>query len=466
MDSVSSDLQEQILVVLAFHDRESAVINGMVPAELFQGHYQEIAKRLLKYRSKYGEPPGSGIFSLFSDLQESEAWDVYRDTLAQMEENSDRVAPKFVLDELAGFIRRQRLKREVMEVYAELQGDDSDRKMDEVENRLLRVCQDRVSAFDLGLEFSDVATAWGSVEEDSDDVIRTGIDMIDKRHLGPRRGQISLLIAPSKTGKSWWGVHLTKTAAVTQGKSVLFVTLEISADEVMRRIHSSMLAIRRDDTPSEVAIFHKDERGRVQDIEIREGHTGLWIGEDGFYDSVEKGVDILGRKRIIVKEFPSGTLTEPMLDSYLASAQANHGFMPDLVVLDYADLMKLNSENLRIELERLFIDLRGLAQRRNFALVTMSQANRRGAESKSGVDVHHVGESWGKVAAADTIMTLSRSKEEDRRGLARLSVKASRVGQDGFTVLVSQDYASGQFVIDQAPAMDISGMVIGEDSTT
>lgn len=446
------DLAEQLLIVLAFHEAESPILEGIITEELFEGHLGEIAKRLLNYRKEYKTIPSKGIYSLFSDLQDAEAWDTYRDTLIQMEENKDRVAPKFVLDKVGVFVKRQNLKRDVMDAMRIIQSEEgeSEEGLARIESILSRSRTTSQAFFDAGVGFSDVDNLWGETEEQDSDIVLTKIAKLDIRRLGPRRGQLHLLVAPAKMGKTWWGVHLTKCAAVIQKKAVLFLTLEISAEEIMRRLHCSMFGIRRNEARKFVTKFEKDDLGRITDVYTEEGKTGLVVSEEDFVANLEDRIRAWkDRANIIVKEFPSGTLTVPVLDAYLGQLAVSCNFRPDLVVLDYADLMKASSENLRIELERLFVDLRGLAQQRNFALVTMSQANREGAKSKSGVGVQHVAESWAKIATADTVLTLSKTEEETKHGLARLRVAASRVGQDGFTVILSQDYDGAQFVVDQ-----------------
>lgn len=391
------------------------------------------------------------MFSLFSDLQESDAWPVYQDTLVSMEENRDSVSPKFVLDRVGKFVRHRRLVTDVIEAARILQGPDGDRdeRIEEVEKMLLDGRKASDGMFDIGVRFPDIDRVWRTDDEDQD-VVLTGIETLDRRRMGPRRGQMHLMVAPSKTGKTWWGVHLSKIAAVRQQKSVLYITLEISAEDIMKRIHSSMFSISRTEAKGKVAEFEKDKLGRITGLAHGESKARIAVTESDFRPWLKEHIDRWEpRTKIIVKEFSSGSLTPGMLEAYLVQLASRCSFVPDMVILDYADLMKVSAANLRLELDRIFVEIRGLAQEHNFALVTMTQANRRGAESKSGVGVHHVAEAWSKIATADTVLTLSRTPEEEKFGLARLKVAASRVGQDGITVMISQDYAAGQFILDE-----------------
>ena len=454
MKSLATSLQEQFLVVLAWHDMESGIISGVVTAELFDGLNQEIASRLITFRRDYGKAPGEGIFSLFDDLAEQESWPVYKGILSRILDNRDRISPGLVVDRVASFVRRQTLKSNVVEAVRILQASDDDESLDQVEE-LLRQRTELAGFGDVGSGLWDLEAAWPENKEI--DSVRTGIPQIDFRDLGPRRGQLHLLIAAAKVGKSFWGVHLAKQAAVLQGKSVVYITLEISKEDILRRLHRSMFGIgkRGDDAESRVIRF----RRRESKIQMEKDRVAADMAEDdpAFRSNLEikkQALDTFpysGRFKILVKEFPGGTLTPSGLAAYLDMAEAAGYPRPDLVILDYADLMRIGADNYRIEIERLFVDLRGLAQERNFALATMSQANRTGAKA-SQVSTHHVAEAWGKVATADTVFTLSRTEAEAGLGLARLSVAASRVDADGVRVFISQDYSRAQFLVDSAPA--------------
>ena len=455
MRSLTISLQEQFLIVLAWHHLESAIISGIISEELFDGINREVASRLIFYRKTYGEAPADGIFSLFDDLADKESWPAYLAIISKIVDNKNRIAPGVVIDRVGSFIRRQTLKANVFEASRILQSDDdTDEALDKVEE-LLKYRPNIEGFGDAGLGLWDIESAW-PLNMNADAVL-TGIPIIDKRELGPRRGQLHLLIAASKVGKSFWGVHLAKLAAVLQGKSVIYITLEISKEDILRRLHRSLFGIqkRSEDGLCDVVRFVEKE-GQT---ELKKEKIAASFAEDdsGFRDRLLAKKDLWkdypysGRFKILVKEFPGGTLTPSGLGAYLDMVEASGHPRPDLVIVDYADLMKIGAENYRIEIERLFVDLRGLAQERNFALATMSQSNRVGAKA-SQVDIHHVAESWGKVATADTIFTLSKTESEAKLGLARLAVAASRVDADGVRVFLSQDYSRGQFLVDSAMA--------------
>ena len=66
------------------------------------------------------------------------------------------------------------------------------------------------------------------------------------------------------------------------------------------------------------------------------------------------------RLRLLIKEFPSGTLTIPHLCAFFDELALQHSFKLSLVILDYPKLMKLDSQNIRIDLGQTLVMLRGL----------------------------------------------------------------------------------------------------------
>ena len=78
-------------------------------------------------------------------------------------------------------------------------------------------------------------------------------------------------------------------------------------------------------------------------------------------------------------------------------------------------------------------------------MVAAAQANREAGKAKV-VTGQHVAEDISIAQTADITLAISRSDQEKRLGLARLRVDKSRNSMDGFDVLLSQNFAHGQFV--------------------
>ncbi len=121
--------------------------------------------------------------------------------------------------------------------------------------------------------------------------------------------------------------------------------------------------------------------------------------------------------------------------------------MPDLLLVDYPDLMKLDKANYRLSLDETYKDVRGIAVERNIAVAVVSQSHRAAAKVKL-VGAENVAEAYSKIAHADTVLTLSQTKGEEQLHLARLHVAAGRNDQDNLTLVISQNLGTGNFVVD------------------
>lgn len=80
-------------------------------------------------------------------------------------------------------------------------------------------------------------------------------------------------------------------------------------------------------------------------------------------------------------------------------------------------------------------------------IVTASQLNREGAKSSIGKSTDVAGD-WSKIATADVTVIYNQTASEHALGVARLFVSDGRNDADKFEVLITQNYAIGQFVID------------------
>ena len=107
-------------------------------------------------------------------------------------------------------------------------------------------------------------------------------------------------------------------------------------------------------------------------------------------------------------------------------------FKPDLVIIDYADIMRSTKgyDAKRFEIESIYEELRALSQEMNFVCWTASQTN-RSAMNNDIIDLDMIGESWAKVQIADVVLTFSRKREDKLTKKGKVYVAKNRIGQDG-----------------------------------
>jgi len=446
MDKLNSSLQENIITLLCFFDDQAVFIRNSVELELFDSSiYRDIAKQAIDYIDKFEKAPNDHIADLLEDRltdKNKKKARLYEDILHNLYGLKEGLNVEYVLSQLTTFIRQQKLKAGITEAVKAVKNGD----LDAAENVLGAAMKYDLHAFEPGTFFDDSANSLGFLNH-LDSGYLTGISEIDKRGLGPARKELQVYIGPPKSGKTWYLVHLGKLGAMQELK-VLHVTLEMSETKMLQRYYQSFFSItKRQVKDLPVTVLKKDDAGSL--IEIDSDYLNRPAFEDPDIKKLLRSkIGAFGKQfKILVKQFPTGQLTIQGLKVYLDTLERSHSFVADLLIVDYADLMKIDSSNVRADTGRIYKDLRGIAVERNIAVVTASQSNRAALDAKIITDAHFA-EDYSKAAIADMVMSYNQTQHERRLGLARLFVALGRNDEDKFSILISQSYAMGQFCID------------------
>tara|TARA_R110000803_G_scaffold210841_2_gene284374 strand:- start:15888 stop:17327 length:1440 start_codon:yes stop_codon:yes gene_type:complete len=453
MASLTVAVQQNLLVLLAFDKSASLVIRGIVEVPLYEGMYQEIVSKIYEYIDKYKRPPNDHLADLFDKILEDKSnkkRKPLKQLLIDIYDQRHSINAEYTLSRVTDFVREQRLKTAVIEAAEILQSGDED-AADRVSTILDESTKFRLNLFDPGIRLSDASRGTEFLDPDESDVFITGIKEFDRIGVGPARKEMFLVMAPAKRGKTWFLCQLGKLA-VLSGKKVVHITLEMSAKKMAQRYYQTMFDMSKRKERHNYLSFKRDSLDRLTGVDIQALYPSLSQDDPRIKRKLKKKIKLWGPKfsNFIIKEFPSGQLTLQMLEAYLDNLEAAEGFIPDLVIVDYPELMKLDINNYRLAISQLFVDLRGVAGERNLAMAVASQSNRTGAGSKT-VDETHTAEAFAKIGTVDNVVTYSQTASEKELGCARLFLSNGRNDADRITVLVSQNYATGQFVLDSIP---------------
>lgn len=451
MEKLSGVLQENLLTLLCFSETAAQQIRGAVEPELFSSViYRQAIDRVYAYLDQFQKPPSAHFRDLLDDLlaknnADSEQYEIL---VRNVYELADHINEKYVMSQLSSFVRTQQLKIGLIKASESLQEGDSDT----AENLLEAALKSRLQLFSPGMTLTDGFVK--SLTHARQDYVKVGITELDNAMFGPARGELHLFIGPAKRGKSWWLIHLAKRSLL-QRLRVLYVTLEISEQLLAQRLVQAFFSVQRKNSKVSVSRFVKDDLGRFIGIKQEELTKVLSLSEAGDVKTVKRKIGALLQKdNVMVKSFPTGTLTISALKAYLDSLERVAKFTPDVICLDYPALMKVDPKNLRAELGAISVGLRGLAVERNLAMCVVGQSNRQGAGSTTVKDTH-ASEDFSQVFTADNVITYSQTVPEKQLNLARLFASNTRVGDDDrFTVLISQSYRTGQFCLDSAMMRD------------
>jgi replicative DNA helicase len=309
----------------------------------------------------------------------------------------------YVKEKSLDFCRKQAM-REALEKSVELIGTD---QYDAVVDLMKRAVSVGIAA-SVGHDFFEDADA--RFVKINRAPCPTGIEQLDEKTIlngGLGRGELGVITAPTGVGKSHYLV-LMGANALKVGKNVVHYTLELTETSVGIRYDSCLTGIQS----SEI----QDSKEQVLDM----------------YKDMELG-------RLIIKEYPTGSASVATIRNHLEKL-ALRGFIPSLIIIDYADIMRSSREMdaLRLELKLVYEDLRNLAMEKNIPIWTASQSNKEGSGSDI-VGLENMSESYGKAMVADVVISLSRKPAEKATGSGRLFVAKNRAGRDGLIFPVHID---------------------------
>ena len=445
-------LQESLLCLLSFNQKEAQIIRNTIELELFGGLYRQVATRIYEHIDRFKSPPGDHLPDILSDKLESKVKreaDLYTDLLENIHASKDGINTEYVMTQLSTFVKRQSLRSITQELVKELQRD-TEASLEKAEALIASANTKSLTVFDPGTQLSDANKALKFLDIE-DTCFPTGIKELDKRNFGPTRKELWLFIANAKRGKSWSLIHLAKMALVHRIK-VCHITLEMSEARCAQRYFQTLFALPKRAGTYLTTRLELDDVGHITGLDDRRVTPKLALDHPHIRRRLQRKIaKWSGRllKNIYIKQFATGTLKASQLEAYLDNLESTQQFVPDLLIVDYPDLRQMDKDNIRGSLDDIYKRLRGMAVNRNIALAIVSQSNREGEKAKT-VGATNVSEAYTKVQHADTIITYSQTETEHKLGLARLHVAGGRNDEDKLTIVITQQYGLGNFVIDSA----------------
>lgn len=438
-------LEENILTMLCFSEAHAAALSLMVAPDLFSTRtYRRVATKAIDYLTSYHKPPGVHLRDLLEDdLRRGDDGKLLGHVLDAMDTLAPQLQATYVLDELGKFIETRKLMTALETATdAAASGD-------------LEKAREALFQSDLGsqkaspgLFLHDTTNVLKFLEENNElEYFPSGIKALDERRIRPFRKQLFLIIGAKKIGKSLWLIEVGKQAIMNK-KSVLHISLENSEELTAKRYTQACFGYTVGKAENlRVPVFKRDQLGRFSGLDWNTlTPEVLNLANKGA--AIKKLNQLKNKPRLLIKEFPTGTLTIGQLNAYLDALERQEKFKPDLILLDSVNKMSIRSDQIRTDLGRIAIQLRGIAVARNIAIVTPTHSNRAGDMAKWVSGAAHVGEDYSLLGTADTVCTISRTPAEKQHGLARILVDAARDAEDKFNVMITQNYATCQFCLD------------------
>ena len=390
------DFQESLCQLIMtdrpFADQIFEVLN----TEFLELKYLQVfVKLIMNYREKYSVHPTENIMkSVLRSEMENELEAVQtqvRDYFARIFK-TEAEDSEYIKSTSLDFCRKQNLKKAMLKSVKLLENHSFD-EISNVINEAIVLGSDSNFGHDYIKDFEQrfllksrnpVATGWPEIDNIT--------------HQGLGNGELGVVIAPTGAGKSMALVHLGSQALIA-GKNVIYYTLELSDTVVGSRFDSCITNVPLGDLRS----FKEEIYEKIQNL-------------DG---------------KLIVKEYPTKSSSVVTLKNHLEKV-IKRGFKPDVIIVDYADLLRPTSglREKRHELETIYEQLRGLAQEFQCCLWTASQTNRSGLNAEV-ITMESISEAFNKCFVADFIFSISRTAEDKLNNQGRIFIAKNRNGPDG-----------------------------------
>ena len=400
--------QVKVLAALLSHKEFLINIHDIISDEYFESQaHKWIIKEILKYYDKYHTTPSLEVLKVeIKKLQNEVLQIAVKEQLREAYKESDDLV--YIEEEFSSFCKNQMLKKALLQSVDLLQAGDYDSIKLMIESAL-KSGQDK----NLGHEYNkDIETRYREEHRITVPTPWNEFNILLQGGLG--NGDFGLIFGNPGGGKSWALVALGGHA-VKMGFNVVHYTLELGEDYVGRRYDAFFTNI-----PVNVITANKSK--------------------------VEAIIDKLPGK-LIIKEYTPGRASISTIESHIQKC-TDLDFKPDLIIIDYVDLLRSKKSNRerKEEIDDIYISTKGLARALNIPVWSVSQVNRAGAKDDI-IEGDKAAGSYDKIMITDFASSLSRKRQDKVNGTGRWHIMKNRYGMDGLTYGAKIDSATGHFTM-------------------
>lgn len=302
---------------------------------------------------------------------------------------------EWLMNEFESFSRHKSLERAILD-SADLLDKGEYGPVEKLIKEAIQISLNK----DMGTDYWDDPRARLNKLKENNGQISTGWPSVDRKLYGGfKRGELNIFAAASGGGKSLFLANLGINFALA-GLNVVYFTFELSEELVCMRVDSMVTGITTRD------IFKQ-------------------------LDEVEMKVKLTGKKAggMQIKYLPSGKNCND-LRSYLKEYEVKTGKKPDIILVDYLDLMmplsiKVSPSDLFIKDKYVSEELRNFAMEYQSVVVTASQLNRSAVEEIE-FDHSHISGGLSKIQTADNVIGIFTSRAMKERGRYQIQFMKTR----------------------------------------
>ena len=357
--------------------------------DYFYDQSQKIVFKLINdFVKKYNKTPT--IESLQIALQDSNISESYFESSNTLLNslNNENIDQKWLYDTSEKFCKDKAVYNAILKSIAVIDGKDkqlSKEGIPDILTEALGVSFDR----SVGHDYIEDAESRYDFYNRKEDRIPFDLEYFNKITQGGLPNKtLNVVMAGTGVGKSLFMCHIA-SSILSQGKNVLYITLEMAEERIAERLDANLLNIELD--------------------QIKDLPKQMYNSRISKYSEKTNG-------KLIVKEYPTATAHTGHFKALLNELSLKRDFVPDIIFIDYLNIcassrFKQNANiNSYTYIKAIAEELRGLAVEYNLPVVSATQVN-RSAYGSSDVELTDTSESFGLPATADFMFALVSTEE-------------------------------------------------------
>ena len=367
------------------------VVPFMQP-EYFEGPQREVFKSYVKYVAEYNNLPSLDAFRISlidGDVLSGDTLNLVLDSLPSLFTKDTETSEDWLITNTEKWCQDRALYNAVMESINIIDGKHKSltkNALPDILTKALSVTFDT----NIGHDYLQDAEERYSFYHEKEERIPFDLEYLNKITKGglPNKS-LNIILAGTGVGKSLFMCH-GAAAALSQGKNVLYITMEMAEERIAERIDANLL-----DTP-------------LDQIEQ--------MPKESFVNKVNS-IAAKTQGKLIIKEYPTGQAHSGHFRALMNELKLKKKFRPDIVFIDYLNICSSSrmkgvggSVNTYSYIKAIAEELRGLAVEFNLPIVSATQTTRSGF-GNSDPGLEDTSESFGLPATADLMLALVSNDE-------------------------------------------------------
>jgi archaellum biogenesis ATPase FlaH len=407
-----SNIEQIILRSILTNEPYMRKVLPFIKPEYFQGIYNQLFKEVCKFVAKYNTIPTLDAFKIEIDQSEKFNTEQYSHAIEILPNifSKELAHDQWLEDSTEKWCQDRAIHNAIMESINIIDGKHPTLTKQALPGLLegaLSVSFDTNIGHDYIENVEDRWDFYHSQEE------RIPFDLeyfnaITKGGL-PRK-TLNIALAGTGVGKSLFMCHVAANA-LTQGRNVLYITMEMAEERIAERIDANLL-----NTP----------------IDQLENLTK---------EMLKSKVNTLAAKtngKLIIKEYPTGSAHTGHFRALLNELKLKRNFVPEIIFIDYLNICSSarmkgmgGSINSYTYIKAIAEEMRGLAVEFNVPIISATQTTRSGFTS-SDPGLEDTSESFGLPATADLMFALISSEELESLGQIMVKQLKNRYNDPSF----------------------------------